>query len=311
MQAQQRPPISPVFIISMGILAVSTASIFIRFAQQEAASIVIAAYRLSIASLVLGPLAWMRHRDELLALKTRDLSLGLLSGLFLAVHFATWITSLEFTSVASSVVIVTTTPLWVALLSPLVLREPIGRPVAIGLILSLAGGVTVALSETCTLTGDQFTCPGVANLFQSTSALGNTLALFGAFSAAGYLLIGRSLRAKLSLVPYVFVVYGIAAIALLVAVGRFGEPLTGYPPLTYLWFVLLALIPQLIGHSSFNWALGYLPASFVSISLLGEPIGTIILAYIILHESPAPLELFGAILILTGIYIASQKPKTT
>ena len=309
MSPQHRPPLPPILVISIGILAVSTASIFIRFAQEDAPSIVIAAYRLTLASLVLGPVAWLHHRAELRALTRRDVLLGFLSGVFLAIHFATWITSLEFTSVTSSVVIVTTTPLWVAILSPLVLQEPIGRSVVIGLMLSLTGGVTVALNESCTLTGMQFACPGMATLFQTSSAIGNTLALFGAFSAAGYILIGRSLRTKLSLIPYIFVVYGIAAIILIVTMIGFGNSPVGYPPITYLWFLLLALIPQLLGHSSFNWALGYLPASFVSITLLGEPVGTIILAYIILHESPASVELIGAILILVGIYIASQKPK--
>jgi drug/metabolite transporter (DMT)-like permease len=310
MHPPRRPSVSPVLIIALGILAVSTASIFIRFAQDYAPSIVIAAYRLTFASLVLGPIAWVRHRAELRALTRLDLALGLLSGIFLAIHFATWITSLEYTSVASSVVIVTTTPLWVALLSPLVLRESIGRGVAIGLILSLVGGVTVALSESCTLAGPRFACPGLGTLFQTASALGNILALLGAFSAAGYILIGRSLRAKLSLIPYIFVVYGVAALALIGAMVGFGESAVGYPPVAYLWFLLLGLVPQLLGHSSFNWALGYLPASFVSITLLGEPIGTIILAYLLLNESPAPFEWIGAILILVGIYIASQKPKT-
>ncbi|HLF90087.1 MAG TPA: DMT family transporter [Anaerolineales bacterium] len=309
MSPQHRPPLPPILVISIGILAVSTASILIRLAQEDAPSIVIAAYRLTLASIVLSPVAWLRHRTELRALTRRDVLLGFLSGVFLAIHFATWITSLEFTSVASSVVIVTTTPLWVAILSPLVLQEPIGRSVVIGLILSLTGGITVGLNESCTLTGTQFTCPGLATLFQTSSAIGNTLALFGAFSAAGYILIGRSLRTKLSLIPYIFVVYGIAAILLIVTMIGFGNSPVGYSPITYLWFLLLALVPQLLGHSSFNWALGYLPASFVSITLLGEPVGTIILAYIILYESPAPLELIGAILILAGIYIASQKPK--
>lgn len=307
MKTQRRPPVSPIFVISMGILAVSTASIFIRLAQETADSIVIAAFRLTIATLVLEPIAWRYHRSALRGLNRRDWLLGLLSGLFLAIHFATWITSLEFTSVASSVVIVTTTPLWVALLSPVVLREPIGRRVAVGLVLSLAGGMIVALSETCTLRELQ-TCIGQDTWFRSTTAFGNMLALLGAFSAAGYLLIGRSLRTKLSLIPYIFVVYGVAATALLFAMFAMEKSPLGYPPVTYLWFLMLALVPQLLGHSSFNWALGYLPASFVSITLLGEPIGTILLAYLLLRESPAPLELIGAILILMGIYIASQKP---
>ncbi|GAB4579598.1 MAG: DMT family transporter [Anaerolineales bacterium] len=310
MSASHRPRLSPILVISIGILAVSTASIFIRFAQENAPSIVIAAMRLTIAALVLAPITWVRNRHEFRSLTRRDFTFALVSGVFLAVHFATWITSLEYTSVASSVVIVTTVPLWVALLSPLVLREKIGRAVAVGLICSLVGGIIVALNEACTLHGIHLTCSGGGTVSQANGALGNILALFGAFSAAGYLVIGRSLRSKLSLIPYIFVVYGIAALVLLATMFSFGEALVGYPSVTYLWFLLLALVPQLLGHSSFNWALGYLPASFVSITLLGEPIGTIVLAYLLLNESPAPLELIGAILILMGIYIASQNSQS-
>ena len=129
----------------------------------------------------------------------------------------------------------------------------------------------------------------------------------GALTVAGYLLIGRSLRENMSLIPYIFVVYGMAALILIVIVLASGESLFGYEPQTFLWFLLLALIPQLLGHSSYNWALGYLPAAFVSVTLLGEPISSAILAYFILGETPTSLMIFGAILILIGIYISSRK----
>src|SRR6266542_4283036 len=130
------------------ILAVSTASIFIRFAQADGApSLVIAALRLSFATLLLAPVALTRHRDEICNLTRSELSLGLVSGLFLAVHFATWISSLEYTSVASSVVFVSTGPLWVALLSPILLNERLTRAAIIGLALSLFGGTIIGLSD--------------------------------------------------------------------------------------------------------------------------------------------------------------------
>jgi drug/metabolite transporter (DMT)-like permease len=132
------------------------------------------------------------------------------------------------------------------------------------------------------------------------------LALAGAIAAAGYLLIGRSLRVRVSLVSYVFMVYGMAAIVLVAIMLTAGESPFGYPPVTYLWFLLLALIPQLIGHSTYNWALGYLSAAYVSIALLGEPIGSTFLAYLLLKEIPTPMKIIGAILILVGIYIASR-----
>ena len=135
---------------------------------------------------------------------------------------------------------------------------------------------------------------------------GNFLALVGAWMAAGYLLIGRRLRAKFSLVPYIFIVYGMAAIILIIIMFVAGQTPFGYPAQAYFWILLLAIIPQLIGHTTFNWTLRFLPASLVSITLLGEPIGSTILAFVILKEVPSISELIGAVFILVGIYIASR-----
>ncbi len=314
---ENRPPISPSLAIPIGILAVSTSSIFIRYAQADGvSSLVIAAWRLSLAALILAPIALLRYRAELRSLNRRGLTLVLLSGIFLAIHFATWITSLEYTSVASSVVLVSTAPLWVAILAPLTIREPVGRSVVIGMGLALIGGTIVGLSDSCTLRLNSgqalngFTslqCPPLSEFLGGEAFLGDLLALAGALAAAGYLLIGRSLREKMSLIPYIFVVYGMAAVVLVIVMFAAGESPVGYAPQTYLWFLLLALVPQLLGHSTFNWALRYLPAAFVSITLLGEPIGSAILAYFILDEVPTALMIFGAILILIGIYIASRR----
>jgi drug/metabolite transporter (DMT)-like permease len=298
--------VPPALAIAFGILAVSTASIFIRYAQDYAPSLVIAAFRLTLASLALAPVAAARHRAELRSLGRSELFLALLSGLFLALHFATWITSLEYTTVASSVVFVTTTPLWVALLSPLTIKEPLTRPILSGMGCALVGGVVVGLSDSCAWTGAGFACPAWGDLLRGKAFFGDLLALVGAWMAAGYLLIGRRLRARISLVPYVFVVYSAAAAVLVAIMFASGQTPWGYPGAATLWFVLLALVPQLLGHSTFNWALGFLPAAYVSITLLGEPIGSAILAYFLLDETPTALKIFGAILILAGIFIASQ-----
>lgn len=294
--------------LAIAILAVSTASIFIRFAQREAPSLVIAALRLTFASLVLAPVATTSYRRELKAVLRGDLLLGLLSGAFLAVHFATWITSLEFTSVASSVVLVSTGPLWVALLTPLFLNENLSRYVVIGLSLALAGGTIIGLGDACSLT-TSIQCPPFAEFIRGKSFYGNFLALAGAWAVAFYMIIGRKLRARLSLIPYIFIVYGMAAIVLLAVMFITGKALVGYSPATYLWIVLLALIPQLVGHSTYNWALRYLPAAMVSITTLGEPVGSAILAYFILSERPTILTIFGGVLILGGIYLASRGPR--
>jgi len=300
-------PSKPVITLALmgGILAVSTASIFIRFAQEYAPSLVIAALRLVFASLILAPLALSKHRVELASLKKREVVLAIASGTFLAFHFATWISSLEYTTVASSVVLVTTTPLWVALLSPLVLKEPISRPVIWGMLLALLGGLVIGFSDACRW-DKGLICPSAEEFIQGQAAWGNILALVGAWMAAGYLLIGRSLRARMTLIPYIFVVYGMAAIVLLIIMFASGQTALYLPPQAYFWILLLAIFPQLLGHSTFNWALKYLPASLVSITLLGEPIGSTILAFIILKEVPSIPELLGAAFILAGIYLASR-----
>jgi drug/metabolite transporter (DMT)-like permease len=295
----------PLLVVLLGILAVSTASIFIRQAQQEAPSLVIAAYRLGLAALVLAPFAYGK-RKEILGFSKKQWLLALGAGGILALHFASWITSLEYTSIASSVVLVTTTPLWVALFSPLFLKERLGRMAMFGLAVALLGGTVVGMSQACSLSTTGLECSGFQGFWSGKAALGNFLALVGAWMAAGYMMIGRRLRPGLSLVSYVFVVYGVAGLVLLGLVGLAGLPLTGYAPMTTLWFIALAVIPQLVGHSSLNWALRYLPASFVSVSLLGEPIGSVILAFIFLSESPTALELAGGVLILFGIFLATR-----
>lgn len=296
----------PVIILAIGILAVSTASLFIRYAQQTTSSLVIAAGRMTIAAAVLAPIALIKHRQEYQQLKSKQRGLIVLAGVFLAFHFATWITSLEYTSVASSVVLVTTAPLWVALLSPLILKEKPSRSMFVGLGIALVGSAVVSLSSSCQVTGGEVVCSGFDTFFQGRAFIGNLLALAGAFLSAGYLIVGRITRGNLSLPAYTFGVYGTASVVLLLLLAITGQQLTGLPPQTYLWLAALAMVPQLIGHTSFNWALKYLSAAYVSIALLGEPVGTVILAYLFLKEAPSVVEVIGGLMILTGIFLSSQ-----
>jgi drug/metabolite transporter (DMT)-like permease len=292
----KRPAFAPGLALLLGIVAVSSGSIFIRFAQSDAPSLTIATYRLGLATLILLPIAWLRYRREIRGLKTADWAWLLASGLFLAVHFGTWITSLEYTSVASSVALVSTSPLWVALIAWIAWREPMTFSLVTGLGLALAGSIIISLAE-------------AQSSISTRPFLGNILALVGALAVCGYWLIGRHLRRKLDLVPYVTVVYGTAALLLLAATLFFRQPLSGFHSATYIWFLLLALLPQLLGHSSFNWALRHLPAAFVALATLGEPIGATILALLLLAEVPSPLKIAAAVLILAGIYLArGQRP---
>ena len=286
--------LAPRLALALGIAAVSCGSLFVRFAQADAPSLAVAAFRLLLATLILLPLAWLRHRSLLRRLVVSDWGWLLGSGLCLAVHFATWITSLEYTSVASSVALVSTSPLWVALIAWLAWREPLTPRLGAGLALSLAGSVLISLAE-------------ARAAISARPLLGNVLALTGALAVSGYWLIGRRLRRRLPLVPYVTVVYGTAALLLLAAALLLRQRLGGFAPATYGWLLLLALLPQLLGHSSFNWALGQLPASYVAIATLGEPIGAAILAYAFLGEIPTRLKLLAAAMVLAGIYLALSR----
>jgi drug/metabolite transporter (DMT)-like permease len=301
----ERPHILLPMAILLAILAISTASIFIRFAQVEGMpSIVIATLRLTFATLLLTPLILTRHLDEIKRFTRTEILFGALSGFFLALHFATWISSLEYTSVASSAVFVSTGPLWVALLSPLLLNEKLGRVAALGLVLSFTGGIIIGVSDTCSW-NNGVSCPQLEGLLQGRQLWGNFLALLGAWAVTGYLVIGRKVRAGMSLMPYIFLVYGMGAVILIIFMLAFGYSPFGYESKAYGWVFLLALVPQLIGHSTLNWALKHMPATFVAVSTLGEPIGSAILAILILNELPTQIGIWGGVLILVGITLVS------
>ncbi len=284
-----KPTIKPYLGLAIGIVAVSFASIFIRLA--EAPSLVIAASRLTIASLILAPAVLIKSKDELRALTKADLGLALLSGLFLGLHFATWISSLEYTSVASSVVFVSTSPMFVGLASHFLLKERVSRQMFVGIAVSVLGGMIVGYGDFGL---------GTRELF------GDLLAIVGAVAVSGYLLVGRKLRRHLSLLSYIFLVYATAAVFLIAICLVAGHTFSGYSRQTYLLFILLAAVPQIIGHSSYNWALKYLPATFVGVATLGEPIGSTILAYFILTETPTLAKISGGVLTLAGIYVSSR-----
>jgi drug/metabolite transporter (DMT)-like permease len=282
--------------VAVGLLAMSFASIFIRFAQNEGVpSLVIAMGRLTLAALVLTPVVLARHRDVLRLLRRGDYLLAAASGALLAAHFATWILSLEYTSVLVSVVLVTTSSLWAALLEFFFLRIHL-RPVVIaGLLLAIGGGILIGLG------GAGQTIPG------SNPVLGGGLALAGAVSMALYLVIGRTLAVRVGLVPYIWLVYGCAAITLMIVVVLTATPVAGYSAQGYLWVALLGLAPQLIGHTSLNYALQYMSATYVSIATQMEPIGSAIAAFFIFHERPAPLQIVGSVVILVGVIVASLR----
>jgi drug/metabolite transporter (DMT)-like permease len=309
MENQDKKSISSEIVLFIGILAVSSASLFIRFAQAEVPSLVIAAFRMSLAALIVTPFCIKRFSEEVVPASWKVKGLLVLSGAFLALHFAFWITSLEYTSVTSSVVLVTTAPLWVALFSPLFLKEKLTRWTIFGLIVSLTGSVIVGISSGCAIDNGQLNCSSLDVAFRGSYFVGDLMALAGAFLSGGYLMIGRKVRENVSLSSYVFSVYTTAALFLILFVIISGQKAFGYSNIAYVWLLALAVIPQVIGHSSFNWALKFLPAAYVAIALLGEPIGTVFLTMIFLRESPKVLEIIGGVFILGGIFLATRTQK--
>ena len=297
--------LSPLIGMITAVLAISTGSLFIRLMQTEVSPFVIALYRLGISSVILMPFA-LRQRKEIEGLDQRKWLLLMLGSFGLALHFITWISSLRFTSVLSSVVFVNTSPLWVAILSPILLKETISRGTKTGLGLALLGTVLVAISGAVQFAEGQVVWLGFQSNAGSLPWLGNFLAMAGAWSATVFLLVGRKLRSSLSLMPYTFLLYGMAAVIMLGIVLVARQPVGGFSKLTYLWLICIALIPQLIGHSLANWALKYTTAAFVSVLLLGEPVGASLLALVFLGEMPGLVEGIGAAVILAGIYVVTR-----
>lgn len=303
-----RSRFTPYVVLLFGVTIAATSSILVRLAQGEGVpSVAIATWRLIFASAILLPLAWTRRSGELRALQPRDILLGGAAGVFLGIHLATWIYSLEFTSVASSAVLVSTTPLWIALIVFFFYGERLSQYSIIGLAAALIGGVLVAFSDGAVLAvaagSIQFNWQNlIAPAGKADTALfGDMLALLGAWMATAYLLVGRNLRRHLSTLTYVWLVYTAAMLAMVGFSLVSGPSLRGYSWPAYVLILLLAIGPQLIGHTSFNWSLAHLSTTFVALAILGEPVGSAIFAYFIFGETFAPLQLVGFVLLLIGI----------
>ena len=264
-------------ILSGGVLAVSFSAIFIRYAQAEAMpTLAIAAWRLVFACAALLPYALHTHQQEMRSLCRRDLGLLVLSGLCLGLHFATWIASLAYTSVACSVALVSTGPVFVGLGAWLFLRERLRRMTIWGIVLAAVGSLII----------------GWGDIGQAQNKLtGDLLALAGAVFVAGYLMIGRKVRARHALITYIAPVYAVAMLILLMIVWIGRQPMLGYSWRAYAWVL--------------NWAVRHLSATFVSIVTLAEPICSGVLAFLVLHEAITVSTGLGAAFVLAGIYIAS------
>jgi drug/metabolite transporter (DMT)-like permease len=267
--------------VAVGVLAVSAAAIFIRLA--DAPALAIAFWRNALGVLVLLPLAL--YRRETLP-RGRDLWVGVASGVALGAHFGFWISSLDYTSVAASVVLVCTQPVFVAILAYLVFGERTSPLSLLGILVALTGTAVISAGGSV----------GSATFF------GDMLAVIGAITVAAYVLIGRSVRTTgVGVLPYSIVVYASAAATLALATLYADVPLWGYSGETWLWLWVMALGPQILGHTLLNWALRYVEASIISGTILAEPVVSALLAWLILSEAPGLATVFGGAVVLVGL----------
>ncbi len=273
-------------ILMLGVLGVSFSAIFIR--STEAPAGVIAMYRMLITTLLFLPFSLSKGRGEIKALSGRDYLWCILSGCFLALHFMTWISSLQYTTVAASTVLVSLSPVFTALIGFFIFRERLSNIGILGMAIAIVGSAIMGLSNLQLGAG---------------SLLGDLLALAGAFFGALYITIGRGMRSKISTLTYGFLVYGSCSLLLLIINLTMKTPLFTYGIRDYLLFLGMAVFCTIGGHTIFNWSLKYLEANRVSTFMLGEPIGATLWAVLLLKEFPDGGQLVSSLIILLGLYV--------
>ena len=284
-------------VLIIGVLAISTASILIRLAYREAGtgglgfSLVLAASRFALSALIILP-AWPKLLKQPLQPGV-SLYAGA-AGLCLAAHFALWITSLSYTSIAASTALVTTNPVWVALLSRFWFGEKLSKLSVTGIAIALVGTIVIALGSAAPANGD------------SNPLLGDFFALPGSWAVSLYLLLGREAQRRgLGISGYSAIAYTTAAIALLPLPLAVNANYAGYSQAVYVCILLTAIVPQLVGHTIFNWAVVRISPTLVTLAILFEPVGASYFGYLIFGEVPAPAVLAGAGVLLLGVAAAA------
>ena len=273
-------------VLIAAMLAVAHAAIFVRLADVD--PLVIAAYRMLIAALALLPFALMLARDQIRALTIREWRLIAVASVFLALHFAAWIEGVARTSIANAVVLVTLTPVWLALWSVLALRKSPGWRIWLAVALAIGGGAVMAWGSVQI---------GMATL------IGDGLALAGGILFAAFFLVTDKARRSVGLVAFITLVYAGAAVLLWIPVLALDLPVAGFSRETYFALVAIGLISQVVGHSGFNWAVRTISPMFLALLFLAEPILSTALGWIYFREGFGLATVLGGVLILGAIYL--------
>ncbi|HLQ82259.1 MAG TPA: DMT family transporter [Pseudogracilibacillus sp.] len=281
------PPFNPYIAIAIGVISVSASAILVKLAAGVPAGI-IANYRLLLAVIIMAPYVLIKHRDELKSVTQKDWVLTSLAGIFLAFHFILWFESLNYTSVASSVVLVTLQPIFAFLGTYFIFGERFSLGAVISMVIALAGSFIISWGD--------FQIGGMA-LF------GDILAFLGAIAITGYFLLGQRLRRSLSLMTYTFIVYATSSITLIIYNVILNNDFTGYTKNHWLIFLALAIFPTFFGHTIFNWALKWVSTSNISMAIVFEPIGASILAYFILGEVITYTQWLGGFIVIFGLFL--------
>ncbi|MCM3758630.1 DMT family transporter [Sporosarcina aquimarina] len=291
-----KPAIHPAIPIIIGVISVALSAIFVKLVSAEAG--VTAFYRMFFSVLLMLPIFLLKYRKEITVLKKRDWIFSTFAGVFLAFHFIFWFESLNYTSVASSTVLVTLQPIFAFAGTYFFFKERLSVKTILSAVIAISGSVIISFGD--------FQLGG-------TAFYGDILALIGCALITAYLLFGQDVRQRLSLITYTFVVYSISSITLFFYVLIKGESFGPHSQSDWMWFVLLALIPNLLGHTLFNWAIRWVSTNAISIAILFEPVGASILAYYIFKESLSTAQIIGGIVVLLGIllFVVDGRKKTS
>jgi len=282
----EKPKINPYIPIFIGVISVSLSAIFVKLANAEAG--IIAFYRMLFSVLIMAPLFFLKYTKELQQLSSRDWLFSSIAGIFLAFHFILWFESLNYTSVASSTVLVTLQPLFAFVGTYFFFKEKITMKTIVAGAIAIVGSVLISWGD--------FKLSG-------TAFYGDMLALIACVLVTAYFLFGQDVRKRLSLVTYTMLVYVVSTITLFIYVLIKGESFGPYPVMDWVWFILLAIVPNLFGHTLFNWSIKYVSTNVVSVAILFEPIGAALLALLIFKEYLIVTQLIGGLIVIMGILL--------